>query len=80
MSIGHISPEAAARGPIAIVQNGDFIEIDLDSGTIDLELSDEEINSRLEALPPFVPEIDSRWLRRYSKLVSSASTGAVFLD
>ena len=80
MSIGHVSPEAAAFGPIAIVQNGDFIEIDLDKGTIDLELSDKEINSRLEALPPFVPEIDSRWLRRYSKLVSSASTGAVFLD
>jgi dihydroxy-acid dehydratase len=80
MSIGHVSPEAAALGPIAIVQNGDFIEIDLDKGTIDLELSDEEINSRLGALPPFVPEIESRWLRRYSKLVSSASTGAVFLD
>lgn len=80
MSIGHVSPEAAARGPIAIVQNGDFIEIDLDKGTIDLELSDQEIDSRLEALPPFVPEVDSRWLRRYSKLVSSASTGAVFLD
>ena len=80
MSIGHVSPEAAARGPIAIVQNGDIIQIDLDSGRIDLEISDDKLDSRLAALPPFVPEIDSRWLRRYSKLVSSASTGAVFLD
>lgn len=80
MSIGHVSPEAAAGGPIAIVQNGDIIQIDLDGGRIDLEISDDELDSRVAALPPFVPEIDSRWLRRYSKLVSSASTGAVFLD
>jgi len=80
MSIGHVSPEAAAGGPIAIVQNGDIIQIDLDSGRIDLEISDDELDARLAALPPFVAEIDSRWLRRYSKLVSSASTGAVFLD
>lgn len=80
MSIGHVSPEAAARGPIAAVQNGDIITIDLDARTIQIELSEAEIRARLEALPPFEPAIDSRWLRRYARLVSSASTGAVFLD
>jgi dihydroxy-acid dehydratase len=80
MSIGHVSPEAAARGPIAAVQNGDIIAINLDARTIQMELSEAEIRARLEALPPFEPAIDSRWLRRYARLVSSASTGAVFLD
>ena len=80
MSIGHVSPEAAARGPIAAVRDGDMIRIDLDERSLDLELSAEEIAGRLAALPPFRMEIESRWLRRYSRLVSSASTGAVFLD
>jgi len=80
LSVGHISPEAAAGGPIAAVRDGDIIAIDLDARTITLELSDREIAARLQALPPFEPQIESRWLRRYAKLVSSASTGAVFLD
>ena len=80
ISIGHVSPEAAARGPLAIVQNGDRIAIDLDRGTLDLLVDPAEVQRRLAALPPFEPQIDSRWLRRYAKLVSSASTGAVFLD
>ncbi len=80
MSIGHVSPEAAARGPIAIVQDGDTIAIDLDARTLELQLPAEEIQARLDALPPFVPHIESRWLRRYARLVSSASTGAVLLD
>ena len=80
MSIGHVSPEAAARGPIAIVQDGDEIAIDLDACSLSIALSDEDIEARLAALPPFEPQINSRWLRRYAKLVSSASTGAVFLD
>ena len=80
MSIGHVSPEAAARGPIAAVRDGDIIAIDLDARTLCLDLDDEELQARLTALPPFVPHIASRWLRRYAKLVSSASTGAVFLD
>jgi len=80
MSIGHVSPEAAARGPIAAVQDGDTIAIDLDARTIQLDLSETELQARLEALPPFEPAISSRWLRRYARLVSSASTGAVFLD
>ena len=80
MSIGHVSPEAAARGPIAAVRDGDIITIDLDARSLCLEMDDEELQARLAALPPFVPHIASRWLRRYAKLVSSASTGAVFLD
>lgn len=80
MSIGHVSPEAAANGPIAVVRNGDTIRIDLDQGRLDLELSDEEIEARTSALPPFSCDIESKWLRRYSRLVTSASTGAVFLD
>ena len=80
LSVGHVSPEAAARGPIAAVQHGDPVSIDLDAGRVDLELDSAEIERRLAALPPFEPKIESRWLRRYSKIVSSASTGAVFLD
>lgn len=80
MSIGHVSPEAAARGPIAIIEDGDIISIDLEARSLNLELSDTEIQERLDALPPFELHINSRWLRRYAKLVSSASTGAVFLD
>jgi dihydroxy-acid dehydratase len=80
LSVGHVSPEAAARGPIAAVRDGDTISIDLDTGRVDLELDAAEVERRLDALPPFEPRIESRWLRRYSKLVSSASTGAVFLD
>ena len=80
VSIGHVSPEAAARGPIAAVQNGDLIAIDLEQGTLDLRVDPAEVARRLAALPPFEPVIESRWLRRYARLVSSASTGAVFLD
>jgi dihydroxy-acid dehydratase len=78
--IGHVSPEAAARGPIAALEPGDIIRIDLDARTLDVKLSDAEIEARLDALPPFEPDTTSKWLRRYSKLVTSASTGAVFAD
>jgi dihydroxy-acid dehydratase len=80
ISIGHISPEAAAHGPLAAVQEGDPIAIDLDARTLDLLVDGGEVQRRLDALPPFEPDIPSRWLRRYARLVSSASTGAVFLD
>ena len=68
------------RGPRAAVQNGDLIDINLDARTLDLRVPPEEVQRRLTALPPFEPAIESRWLRRYARLVSSASTGAVFLD
>ena len=80
ISIGHVSPEAAARGPLAAVQNGDLIDIDLDQRTLDVQVDQPEMQRRLNALPPFDPDIPSRWLRRYARLASSASTGAVFLD
>ena len=75
--IGHISPEAAAGGPIAALRAGDIIEIDLDARIMNVRLTDEEIASRLAGLPPFVPNINSKWLRRYSHFVTSADTGAV---
>ncbi len=80
VSIGHVSPEAAAHGPLAAVQDGDLIEIDLEARTLNLLVEPEEVQKRLDTLAPFASTIPSRWLRRYAKLVSSASTGAVFLD
>jgi len=80
VSIGHVSPEAAAGGPLAAVRNGDLIDIDLDARRLDLLVDPDEVARRLAALPDFEPDIPSRWLRRYARLVSSASTGAVFLD
>ncbi len=75
--IGHISPEAAAGGPIAALQPGDIVEIDLDERTLNVRLSAEEIQQRLAVLPPFRSRIESRWLRRYAHFVTSADTGAV---
>lgn len=75
--IGHVSPEAAARGPIAALQPGDVIEIDLTRRTLDVRLGSEEIERRLQALPPFQPRTTSKWLKRYSYFVTSADTGAV---
>jgi dihydroxy-acid dehydratase len=78
--IGHISPEASAGGPIAAVRDGDRIVIDLDARTLDVDLPAETIASRLAALPPFERAVSSRWLRRYQRLVTSASTGAILRD
>jgi dihydroxy-acid dehydratase len=78
--IGHVSPEAAARGPIAALCPGDVIDIDLDARTLDVRLSDREIQARLAALPPFEPRTQSKWLRRYTRFVTSADTGAVLMD
>jgi dihydroxy-acid dehydratase len=75
--IGHISPEAAAYGPIAALEPGDVVVIDLPARTLDVRLPAAEIERRLAALPPFEPTIHSRWLRRYSRFVTSADTGAV---
>lgn len=75
--IGHVSPEAAARGPIAVLRPGDVIEIDLTARTLNVRLSDEEIQNRLVALPPFQSKTTSKWLKRYSHFVTSADTGAV---
>jgi dihydroxy-acid dehydratase len=76
-SIGHISPEAAALGPIAALQDGDIIDIDLDQRTLEVRLSPEIIQERLSKLPPFQPQTQSAWLRRYARMVTSANHGAV---
>jgi dihydroxyacid dehydratase/phosphogluconate dehydratase len=75
--IGHVSPEAAARGPIAALNEGDLIQIDLVARSLNVKLSDAEIQSRLDALPPFESKTTSKWLKRYSHFVTSADTGAV---
>jgi dihydroxy-acid dehydratase len=75
--IGHVSPEAAAGGPIAALRNGDFIEIDLPARRLNVRLSDEELRSRLAALPEFQIRTSSSWLRRYARMVTSASQGAI---
>jgi len=75
--IGHISPEAAEGGPIAAIQNGDIIRIDIPNKTINVELNDEEIQKRLDELPKFEPKIKHGYLARYSKMVTSANTGAI---
>lgn len=75
--IGHVSPEAAAGGPIAALHPGDVIEIDLDARTLNVHLSEDVLRSRLAALPPFEPRTHSPWLRRYAHFVTSADTGAV---
>ena len=77
--LGHVSPEAAAKGPIAALQNGDVVEIDLQARTLNVRLSNEEIQDRLAILPPFEPRTDSSWLRRYARMVTSASRGAVLV-
>ena len=78
--IGHVSPEAAAGGPIAAIRDGDSITIDLDARTLNVALSSEEIAARLAALTPQDRPVASRWLRRYRSLVTSANTGAVLRD
>ncbi len=75
--IGHVSPEAAARGPIAALKAGDIVQIDLAARRLDVRLSEAEIQSRLEALPVFESRVTSKWLKRYSYFVTSADTGAV---
>ncbi|MBK3495232.1 dihydroxy-acid dehydratase [Viridibacillus sp. YIM B01967] len=77
ISIGHISPEAADGGPIALVENGDIISINLKNRTIELQVSTEILAERKQNLKPFEPKIKKGYLARYSKLVTSASTGGV---
>ncbi|TQS75058.1 dihydroxy-acid dehydratase [Ornithinibacillus gellani] len=77
ISIGHISPEAAEGGPIALIENGDIIVIDLPNRTLNVNVSDEVLNERRKSLQPFEPKIKHGWLGRYSKLVTNASKGGV---
>lgn len=77
ISIGHISPEAAEGGPIAFVENGDIIELDLNNRTIQLEISDEEFEKRKANWKGFESKVKTGYLARYSKLVTNASSGGV---
>jgi len=77
-AIGHVSPEAAVRGPIAAIVDGDIIKIDIMNNRLDVELSDKEIDERLAHLGEYEPKIKSGYLKRYTESVTSASRGAVF--
>jgi len=79
-AIGHVSPEAAERGPIAALRNGDMIKINIPDHKLEVELSQKELKQRLASLPAFEPKIKTGYLKRYSDKVSSASTGAVFAE
>ncbi|MBU3911627.1 MAG: dihydroxy-acid dehydratase [Candidatus Omnitrophica bacterium] len=75
--IGHISPEASKRGPLAIIKNNDCIKIDIRKRRINVALSDAEIKRRLKKWKAPKPKVSEGWLSRYAKFVSSASKGAV---
>ena len=75
--IGHVSPEAAERGVIAVIENGDIISIDIPNKKLEVELSENEIEERFDKLPQFEPKIKKGYLARYTKLVTSANTGAI---
>ncbi|MBA1432182.1 MAG: dihydroxy-acid dehydratase [Epsilonproteobacteria bacterium] len=76
-SIGHVSPEAAEGGLIALIEDGDEIELDVDKHILQLNVSEEEIARRRAAYKPYKNEVKSKWLKRYQLLVSNASNGAV---
>ncbi len=76
-AIGHVSPEAAVGGPIALVQEGDTIEIDINANTINVLVSDEELAKRKAEWKPRQPKITTGYLARYAKLVTSGAQGAV---
>ena len=76
-SIGHVSPEAAVGGPIALVEEGDIIKIDIPANTINLDVSDEELSRRKAQWKPREPKITTGYLSRYASLVTSGNRGAV---
>ncbi len=76
-SIGHISPEAAVGGPIALVKEGDIIEIDINAYSINLKVSDEELEKRRSEWKPRDPEVTTGYLARYASMVTSGNRGAI---
>lgn len=76
-AIGHVSPEAAAHGPIAIIQEGDTISIDINAGKINLMIDEAEMQKRMDAWVKPEAKIKEGWLYRYARLVTSADEGAV---
>lgn len=79
-AIGHVSPEAASRGPIAALEDGDMINIDIPNCKLEVALTEDAIAGRLASLGEFEPKIKTGYLKHYAERVSSASTGAVFSD
>ncbi len=76
-SIGHVCPEAAVGGPIALVEEGDLIQIDIPNCSLNVALSDEELQARRAGWQPREPEVTTGYLRRYAALVTSADQGAI---
>ncbi|MCD8046094.1 MAG: dihydroxy-acid dehydratase [Clostridiales bacterium] len=76
-AIGHVSPEAAVGGPIAFVENGDTIRIDIPANTLDVLISDEEMEERRAKWQPREPRVTTGYLKRYQAMVTSANTGAI---
>ena len=76
-SIGHISPEAAVGGPIALIEEGDIIAIDIPANTINAKASDEELAARREKWTPREPKVKTGYLARYASMVTSADKGAI---
>mgnify|MGYP000566899814 CR=1 FL=1 len=76
-SIGHVSPEAAVGGPIALVEEGDIIKINIPENTLMVDVSDEEMEKRRKNWQPREPKVTSGYLRRYANMVTSGNTGAI---
>ncbi len=79
-AIGHVSPEAADGGPIAVVRDGDIVTVDIPAHKLELEVGDAEVKKRLAQLPVFKPKVTEGYLKRYAERVSSASNGAVYIS
>ena len=76
-SIGHVSPEAAVGGPIALVKEGDIIKIDINANKINVDITDEEMEARRKEWKPREPKVKTGYLAKYASLVTSANTGAI---
>ncbi|MCX4328568.1 MAG: dihydroxy-acid dehydratase, partial [Lachnospiraceae bacterium] len=76
-SIGHVSPEAATGGPVALIEEGDIIAIDIPSNTINVKVPDDELAKRRAAWTPREPKVKTGYLARYAQMVTSADKGAI---
>jgi len=79
-AIGHVSPEAADGGPIGLLKEGDIIQIDIEAGTLSVQLSETELAMRWAQWHPLPPKVTHGYLARYARQVSSAASGAIFKE
>jgi len=77
--IGHVSPEAAEGGPIALIKDGDIISIDINKRVLDVKISEDELVRRRAEWKQPAPKIEKGWLGRYARMVTSGSKGAVLV-